>query len=177
MKKYQIILADPPWPYDNKGVKYAVSKQYKTMSDEEIYNLPVNKLADENCVLFLWATYPKLIEALQTIKSWGFIYKTIAFQWIKISKEKKLFFGLGRWARGNTEPCLLATKGKPRRNRDDVSQLILAPLKCHSQKPPIVMHKIVELMGDLPRVELFSRTVVKGWDRFGDETISNIDFI
>ena len=125
----------------------------------------------------MWATYPKLKEVLDVIDAWGFKYKTIAFQWIKQNKSGDgLFFGLGRWTRGNSEPCLLATKGKPKRISPNVSQLVFSPLRNHSQKSDCVRDKIIELVGDLPRVELFARNKADGWDSWGDEIDSDISF-
>jgi N6-adenosine-specific RNA methylase IME4 len=168
--KYSIIYADPPWSYNDKNCNGACLKHYQTMTDKDIWKLPVGEMAEKDCVLFMWATYPKLKEGLKTIEEWGFEYKTIAFQWVKTYKHKwNLFFGLGRWTRGNTEPCLLAVKGKPKRKRNDISQIILEPVGRHSQKPDIVRRKIVELMGDLPRIELFARERVEGWDAWGNE--------
>lgn len=118
------------------------------MTLSEICALPVADLAADDCILFMWATYPMLKEALQVIEAWGFKYKTIGFQWVKQNKSGNgYFFGLGRWTRGNTEPCLIATKGKPHRASAGVGQLIFAPLREHSQKPDIVRDKIVELTG------------------------------
>lgn len=96
-KKYSIIYADPPWKYKDSSCEGAAEYQYKTMTIEEICNLPVNQIADMNCILFLWATYPKLQEAMKVIDAWGFAYKTIGFQWIKLNKnEIGCYFGLGR---------------------------------------------------------------------------------
>ena len=133
--------------------------------------MPVKDLAADNCVLFLWATYPMLKEALQVIEAWGFKYKSIAFQWIKQNRSGNgYFFGLGRWTRGNTEPCLIAVKGKPKRVSNGVSQLIFAPLREHSQKPDIVRDKIRELMGaEQSHIELFARSKTPGWDVWGNE--------
>lgn len=84
----------------------------------------------------MWATYPKMQEALDLIEAWGFKYKSIAFQWIKQNRSGNgYFFGLGRWTRGNTEPCLIAIKGKPKRISAGVGQLVFSPLRRHSQKP------------------------------------------
>lgn len=128
------------------------------MSIEEICNLKVAEVADQHCVLFLWATFPQLPEALKVIKAWGFQYKAVAFVWLKQNKSGKgWFFGLGFWTRGNAEICLLATKGKPRRQSKRTHQFIISPLREHSQKPDEAREKIVELMGDLPRLELFAR--------------------
>lgn len=114
--------------------------------------------------------YPKMQEALDLIEAWGFKYKSIAFQWIKQNRSGNgYFFGLGRWTRGNTEPCLIAIKGKPKRISAGVGQLVFSPLRRHSQKPAEVRDKIVELMGDLPRIELFAREAAPGWDVWGNE--------
>jgi N6-adenosine-specific RNA methylase IME4 len=169
-KKYQIIYADPPWSYKDKKCNGAALNHYETMKIEDICNLPVQGIMDDNCILFMWATYPLLKEALQVIEAWGFKYKSIAFQWVKVyPKSRGYVFGLGRWTRGNTEPCLIATKGKPKRVDNAISQLIVSPIRKHSEKPPEARHKIVKLVGDLPRIELFSRTIVKGWDMWGNE--------
>ena len=118
----------------------------------------------------MWCTYPMLKEGLKTIEAWGFKYKSIAFQWIKQNKSGKgYFFGLGRWTRGNSECCLIAVKGKPKRISSKVSQLVFSPLEEHSKKPAIVRDKIVELMGELPRIELFARQYADGWDCWGEE--------
>ena len=173
-KKYSIIYADPPWSYSDSGCSGAAAAQYATMSINELKQLPVNPagggIAADDCVLFMWATYPKMQEALDLIEAWGFKYKSIAFQWIKQNRSGNgYFFGLGRWTRGNTEPCLIAIKGKPKRISAGVGQLVFSPLRRHSQKPAEVRDKIVELMGDLPRIELFAREAAPGWDVWGNE--------
>lgn len=169
-KKYSIIYADPPWSYNDKSCQGNAAEHYQLMKDEDICGLPGKDIAADDCVLFLWATYPKLQEALDVIKAWGFKYKSIGFQWIKQNKSGSgYFFGLGRWTRGNTEPCLIAVKGKPKRMSASVGQLVFSPLREHSQKPDVVRDKIVELMGDLPRIELFARTTSPGWDCWGNE--------
>ena len=141
------------------------------MRVDDICSLPVHDIAADNCVLFLWATYPMLKEALQVIEAWGFKYKSIGFQWIKQNRSGNgYFFGLGRWTRGNTEPCLIAVKGKPKRVSNGVSQLIFAPLRAHSQKPDIARDKIRELMGEEQSyIELFARSTTPGWDVWGNE--------
>ena len=167
-KKYQIILADPPWHFWGGGWKNQ-TQHYKTMSMDEIKNLPVKDLADKNCVLFLWVTFPVLKDAFDVIESWGFKYSTCGFNWVKKTKEGKYHFGLGYWTRANSELCLIATKGKPVRQSASVSQIIDTVVEEHSKKPDIVKDKIVELMGDLPRIELFARDKTKGWDVWGNE--------
>lgn len=169
-RKYDIIYADPPWKYGDSNCQGAAEKQYNTMSIEELKNLPVEKLAAKDCVLFLWATYPMIKEALELIEAWGFKYKTIGFQWLKLNHNMQgFFFGLGRWTRGNTEPCLIATKGKPKRKSAKVSQLLIAPLTTHSTKPPETRNRIMELCGEGTAIELFARQQVEGWDCWGNE--------
>lgn len=169
-KKYSIIYADPPWLYQDKRCNGGAENHYRTMKLDDICSLPVERIADENCVLFLWTTYPMLREALEVISAWGFAYKTIGFQWVKENRTGKgFFFGLGRWTRGNTEPCLIAVKGKPKRISAGVSQLVFAPLARHSAKPPIVRKKIVDLMGGGTRIELFARQTAEGWDCWGNQ--------
>jgi N6-adenosine-specific RNA methylase IME4 len=171
-KKYNIIYADPPWRYSDNGSAGAAENHYSTMNITDICTLPVKDLTAADCVLFLWTTYPMLQEAMTLITAWGFRYKSIAFQWLKLNKSGKgFFFGLGRWTRGNTEPCLIAIKGKPYKfvQSQSVSQIIEYPIMRHSAKPPLVRDKIIDLMGDIPRIELFARQTVAGWDCWGNE--------
>lgn len=169
-KKYAVIYADPPWSYRNKGTRAAADKHYPTMTLADIKALPVADIAAENCVLFLWATFPMLPEALETIRAWGFRYKTTAFVWAKQNRRSPgWFWGLGNWTRSNAEICLLATKGRPERVSASVHSLICSPVGKHSAKPNEARERIVELMGDVPRIELFAREKVPGWDAWGDE--------
>lgn len=169
-KKYNIIYADPPWSYNDRGCNGAAAAQYQTMKIADIEKIPVRAISEKDCVLFMWATYPKMEEALQLIKAWGFRYKTIGFQWVKLNRSGiGYFLGLGRWTRGNTEPCLIAIKGKPKRASADVKQLVFAPLGKHSQKPHIVRERIMDLMGGGTAIELFAREAVPGWDCWGNE--------
>jgi len=170
-KKYSIIYADPPWSYRDKACNGGASKHYNTMTIDDIKNLSVKEISDDNCILFIWATNPLLPECFEVIKSWGFEYKTIGFTWLKTNKKNtsKFFFGLGRWTRGNTESCLIATKGKINRVCNNISQLVISPLREHSRKPDIVRKLIIDLVGDLPRIELFARQSNSSWDVFGNE--------
>ena len=165
-KKYKIIYADPPWKYSTN-----VSKHYPTVPIEDIYKFPIDKFADKDCALFLWVTYPILAEAIETVKKWGFDYKTVAFTWVKTNKKDgKPFFGLGYWTRANAEICVLGFRGKLKRNSAKVPQVILSPIREHSRKPDEIRERIVDLLGDLPRIELFARQSEKGWDCWGNET-------
>jgi len=184
-KKYSIIYADPPWTfktYSEKGKeRKSPELHYECMNIEDIYNLPVGDISDDNCILFLWVTNPLLKEGLKTIEEWGFTYKTVGFSWYKKNKIADSFFwGLGYWTRANVELCLLATKGKPTRISKGVHQVIndedywdteqiFSVIRKHSQKPDEVRNRIVDLCGDISRIELFAREEFVGWDSWGNE--------
>ena len=186
-KKYNIIYADPPWSfktYSDKGKeKKSADKHYKCMNKKDIQELPISSIAEENSILFLWVTFPCLEEGFELIKKWGFTYKTCAFNWVKRNKKQDTpFWGLGYWTRSNSELCLLATKGSPKRISKRVHQIIEdwtaeqihSPIEKHSKKPDIIRDKIVELCGDLPRIEMFARQKADGWDSWGNEIESDI---
>ena len=172
-KKYNIIYADPPYKfktYSNKGMGRSAENHYSTMSINDINDLPVSSICDRNCILFLWIIDSMLQESFKIIESWGFQYKTVAFTWVKENKKSDGFFkGMGYWTRCNPEQCLLATRGKPTRLSKSVSQLIVSKRQGHSKKPDIIRDKIVELCGDLPRIELFARQKTDGWDTWGND--------
>lgn len=174
-KKYQIIYADPPWRYNDKlnsksAKMGACEHHYSTLSIKEISDLPVKELADKDCVLFLWVTMPKLNECFNVITAWGFTYKTCAFTWIKTNpKAGTIFKGIGRWVMGNAELCLLATKGHPHRINKNISQIVISKRRQHSRKPDIIRNKIIKLIGNKPKIELFARQRTEGWDVWGNE--------
>ena len=172
-KKYNIIYADPAWSFNFKNRKglsdKAKNNLYSTMNDVDILNLPLSKIANKNCILFLWVMNSKMPLAFDCIKSWGFQYKTVAFNWVKTTKKNKYHFGGGNWTRSNPEICLLATKGKIKRQSASVRELCVSELREHSRKPDCVRDRIVELCGDLPRIELFARQKTDGWDCWGNE--------
>jgi N6-adenosine-specific RNA methylase IME4 len=146
------------------------------MSISDIANLPIKNISADDCVLFMWVTMPKLNECFDVIKAWGFEYKTCAFTWVKKNKKSdSLFMGMGRWTRANSELCLLATKGKPKRVAANVHSVIVSPIEQHSKKPDETRTRIVQLCGDLPRVELFARQKTDGWDAWGNEVTCDID--
>ena len=168
-KKYNIIYADPAWRYWERGNKNQ-ELHYPTMSLEDICALPVKNIADDNCALFLWITYPILPDAFKVIEAWGFEYSTAAFVWVKRNKHNdKPFFGCGSWTRANSELCLLATRGHVERLDAGISQVIESPVEEHSKKPDITRTLITRLLGELPRIELFARTAAEGWDVWGNE--------
>lgn len=176
MRKYKVIYADPPWTYKTWGRNTyggAAVAHYPTMS---LKVLPVGELADKDCALFLWITFPMLKEEWGVMKAWGFEFKTVAFVWIKLCrKADRLHTGMGYWTRANAELCLLATRGHPKRVARDVHQVIISHVEEHSKKPDEARNRIVRLMGDVPRVELFARQYPDGWDVWGNEVESDVD--
>lgn len=181
-KKYNIIYADPPWQYkvwSKKGNGRSAESHYKTLGIKEIVNMKdfIKDISADDCVLFIWITYPCLKEAIQVIEEWGFTYKTCGFAWVKRNKKaNSWFWGMGYWTRANSELCLIATKGKIKRISRKVHQIIDTPIEEHSKKPAIVRDRIVELMGDLPKIELFAREKAYGWDVWGNEVNSDVSF-
>lgn len=179
-KKYKIIYADPAWQYKdvcNSG-KRGASHKYTTTALEDLANLPVPQIADEDCILFMWHVPVMPLEALQLVEAWGFTFKTMkGFTWCKLNKKAMTpFMGMGNYTRSNAEDCLIAIKGNPKRISASVrstlfeeqSELIVAPMQGHSRKPEEARDRIVELIGDVPRIELFSRDIIQGWDCWGD---------
>lgn len=171
-KKYNIIYADPPWTYKDKASagKRGASYKYMVQDQNWICNLPVQNITADHCVLFIWTTMPQLPNVFEVINSWGFVYKTCGFTWVKKNKIKDSWFmGMGNWTRSNSELCLLAVKGKPKRVNASILSVIDTPIESHSKKPDAVKDHIVTLCGNLPRIELFARQRTQGWDVWGNE--------
>jgi N6-adenosine-specific RNA methylase IME4 len=175
------ILADPPWHFavwslEKTGRARHPSTHYGTMDVFDIAALPIGALAAEDCALFLWITWPMLEHALTVVEAWGFQYKTCAFAWMKADVSTiDLFSGpvdadmkLGYWTRANSEVCLLATRGKPKRLDAGVRQGIIEPAREHSRKPDCVHTRIERLVAG-PYLELFARRRRPGWTVWGNE--------
>jgi len=179
------ILADPPWHFqvwagqrrDGAGnLSSAKAPDYDAMRDEEIAAMPVAEVAASDCVLFFWTCWPVLRRSFAILDAWGFTYKTCAFSWTKARADQiemfrddvEPFMGLGYWTRANSEPCLLGTRGKPKRLNADVRQAIIAPGREHSRKPDCV-HERIERLVTGPYLELFARQSRPGWTTWGNE--------
>lgn len=192
LKRYSIIVCDAPWRFKNfsmkeravRGEKWGRANGrpiYDTMMTEDIAKLPIQRIANKNCALAMWATYPKLTDALEVMKAWGFEYKTCIFTWCKTRQPSgKWHSGLGYYTRQNPELCLLGTRGKPlKRVSKKVQNLVIAPLAEHSAKPAIVRDKLVELFGDLPRVEARGNVIYNATSEnwYGDlhQTIKTVE--
>lgn len=175
-KKYKVIMADPPWAYNQQGKtgRGVAANNYPTMTTEDICKLPIRDIATDDAICFMWATFPNIAAALKTMENWGFEYKTAAFVWVKKNKKSNTnFWGMGAYTRANAEVCLLGisknTKAKQAVINNGVHQIIESPIEMHSKKPDIVRDKIIELLGDVPRIELFARQTAHGWDSWGNE--------
>lgn len=136
----------------------------------------VSQIAGPNSALFLWTTWPHISSALRVMEAWGFTYKTCAFDWMKCNlKNDKPWRGIGYYAKSNTEPCLLGIRGKMKPVDNHVSMAVYEPHPrkdgkiIHSRKPATVRDRIVQLFGDVPRIELFARERIPGWDAWGNE--------
>lgn len=172
-KQYSVIYADPPWAYSQGGntkSSHGIAKQhYPTMTTAEICALPVREIVREGAACFMWATFPNITEAIKVMEAWGFTYKTAAFVWVKKNrKQGGNFMGLGAYTRANAEVCLLGVtpgfKAKTQIRAHNVHQIIEAPFEGHSKKPDETRQRIVELLGDVPRLEMFARQRADGWD-------------
>ena len=180
MKKYNVILADPPWKYNNKGCNGSCEKKYNTMSIQDICNLPIEKLTNNDSLLLEWCTWPQLQEGLKVMNAWGFNYIT-GFPWIKIKNvsktlwgkyEIKVPYGIGFWVRGCTEFILIGRKGKIKHPNSGFIGL-LSPNLSHSRKPDSIYDYAESFQG--PYLELFARRKRKGWDSFGDQIENSIN--
>lgn len=179
-KTYDIILADPPWDFKvwskDTGSGRSASAHYNTMDLESICKLPVRDIANKNSVLFLWGVWPRIYDTEKVINAWGFQYKTLAWIWVKQTKSQMKFFtGMGYYSRANSEPCLLATRGKMPVSAHDVLALICSPIRRHSQKPDEQYEKIARLYPHGERLEMFARQSRAGWDVFGNEVEGSIE--
>lgn len=170
---YGAIYADPSWQFRvwnrDTGLGRSAEAHYRTMPLDEIKALPVASLAAKDCCLFLWSVCSMLPEALAVGAAWNFQFKTVAFDWAKLTKHGKWHMGMGYWSRQNTELCLLFTCGKPKRLSRSVRQLVVSPVREHSRKPDEVYERIEQLVAG-PYIELFARQARVGWDNWGLES-------
>jgi site-specific DNA-methyltransferase (adenine-specific) len=189
--KYSILYCDPPWEYENpKDHKSEYGgTPYKQISLKDLKKLPIKDLAEKDSILFLWATMPKLPEAIALMKSWNFRFTCVPFVWVKLNpkgevealdlpEEKKktmktlvlhggLYSGIGHWTAGNAEIVLMGKRGSLKRITKEIKQVVIAPRSHHSHKPSEVRERIVRLLGDVPRIELFATEKADGWDAIG----------
>jgi N6-adenosine-specific RNA methylase IME4 len=173
--RYKTILADPPWRFANNTGKVAPEHKrlarYSTLSIQEILDIPVNSVADDQCHLYLWVPNALLAEGLETMKKWGFTYKT-NIVWYKIRKDGGPDGrGVGFYFRNVTELVLFGIKGKIRTLKPGRTQvnLISTRKREHSRKPD-ELYDIVESCSSGPYLELFARGTRKNWSVWGNQT-------
>ncbi|MFN6817130.1 MT-A70 family methyltransferase, partial [Proteus mirabilis] len=192
MKKYDLIYCDPPWDYKNKVSNGTAKNHYPTTSLFNLTHISIHSIASDNAVLAMWYTGNFVLEAIRLAEAWDFKVKNMfGFAWVKLNKnaedrinkkQPKDFFDFmeilnnetkincGNYTRQNVEMCLIATRGNglPRQSAS-VRQIIYSCLGEHSEKPKEVHHRIEQLYGDVPRLELFAREKYGDWDVYGDQ--------
>lgn len=178
---YQIVYADPPWSYGNSATRANANSHYPTMSIQDICDYKpddenrVEEIVDDNAVLFMWVTPPLLPEVWEIYGAWGFEYKTVAFNWVKLNSDESVYLGIGNYTRSNVEYLTVGVrKGKDsdhwvRRQRNDISNVVMAKRLEHSEKPHVFRSLIEEMYGEVKRIELFARTKTPGWDVSGNQ--------
>ena len=143
---------------------------YPTMKTEDICALPIKNIADKKSILFIWATFRKLIECLKVIEAWGFSYYGLGFDWTKTYKSGKPCYGMGYYTRQNNEICLIGVRKSRIKPVDrNISCVVQSIRREHSRKPDEVRDYIARICGDVPRIELFAREEFLGWDSWGNE--------
>ncbi len=182
-KKYNVIYADPPWHYGSKSAVNnttgsaikPLSDHYRTMSLQELKNMPIKNMTKDDAACFMWVTDLHIDEALEVLRSWGFAYKTIAFNWVKTTSKGNYCKNVAPWTMKSSEICLLGIKGRMTKYKqaNNIESLVIAQRTQHSQKPNEVRKRIEDLFGDLPRIELFARQKTDGWDVWGNEIIDD----
>lgn len=178
--KYEIIYADFPWPYTSFGT---AKLPYNHMTEEEIANFDWSQFIDKNCIVFSWATGPKLDLIMRCAEAWrenyNLHYQGVAYIWVKTKEDGTPLKASGPRPRlvKPIDEFLLAFSTTPNKrtfpllSESQVQHVFAPKVKRgeHSKKPGIFRDLIVELLGDRPRIELFAREVVDGWDGWGLE--------
>ena len=180
-KKYKTIYADPPWQFQNRTGKVAPEhkrlSRYSTMQLEEIKALPVSKVADEKCHLYLWVPNALLPEGLEVMQAWGFEYKTNII-WEKVRKDGMPDGrGVGFYFRNVTEILLFGIRGDKNRTLDpgrSQVNLIRSIKREHSRKPDEFVN-LIERCSSAPFLEIFARGDRAGWDMWGDQAVDSYE--
>ncbi|AUN25427.1 hypothetical protein RSJ21_09255 [Clostridium botulinum] len=176
-KKYQIIYADPPWQYKQNWGNGSNEHTYPTMKFNDIKALPVERIAEKESHLYMWVTNPFLKEGLELCKAWGFEYKTL-ITWVKTYKDGTPEMGMGYYFRGCTEHMIFGVRSKKKVLNKTTKNLFCAVNPRwlggkHSEKPQETRELIIKSSGDVPKIELFARQEIEGWDCWGNEVNLN----
>lgn len=168
-EKHRILMADPPWTYDDAGGRGSAARHYQCLSLLEIAVI-LDRFAAENATMLMWVVEPMLEDCFKAARMAGFKRRANGFTWIKTTQDgERLHWGMGHWSRANPESCHIFTRGKkfPRARAHNVHSVVHAPAMKHSEKPAEVRHRLERMMGDRPRLELFARERVAGWHSWG----------
>lgn len=183
--KYDVIEIDPPWWYNsrktggerNNKTKFGggAMKHYPLMRDKELieFKNTIDNLSNDNCIMFMWATMPRLDFAIQLMSSWGFEYKTVAFTWVKINKNGSYRVNPGYYTASNIELVLIGIKGKNnglfKPAKTMINQIIAEEIREHSRKPDEVYNRINLMYPDKKKISIFAREERHGFDVWGNE--------
>lgn len=187
MNNYRLILADPPWQYNDQGTRLSPvyegkqrksGKRYDTMPLSEICALGdwVRSIAATDAILLLWCTHPiKRTHPWPVIDAWGFKYST-AIPWVKArwdqTQQRFIYqIGGGKTTRSCSEEILVCTRGKGASLVTDrgIPGAIIAPKTAHSEKPVEQYERAERMVPGGPYIEMFARRRRPGWDAWGDE--------
>ena len=182
IKKFDIIYCDCPWQFSNKktggSMKSGAEAQYSVMTLQDLKDMPIQNLSAENCTLIFWWVGAMPKEAIEVVEAWDFTIKNQnGFVWNKLTVKGNPHFGMGFRTRSGSESAIIATRGKPKVYSHSVRAVQTLPIEKHSKKPDKFRDLIVELCGDLPRLELFARNRTKGWSVFGNQVACSIDLL
>lgn len=167
-KKYKVIYADPPWEYASSG--NLKEKPYRTMTIQDLKQLPVADISDKDCALFLWTANPLLDQAIEVMKAWGFKFKTVYKVWTKRNSQSGTpAITPGYWSLSSTELILLGVKGAMQKYKEVFNdrQEVASPRGRHSEKPHFIRDDIRRLLNVDSRLEIFSRHICDEWDAWG----------
>ena len=167
--RYHVIIADPPWHYNATTGRGIAEDHYNgVLAIEDLKAMPISELAEDDCVLFMWGTWPMLPDVLSLISAWDFEYKT-GLPYVKMDKSgEHPYYGVGRWVRGATEYVLICVRGSVSPPAELKNYMgIMSPNLEHSRKPNDV-HELAETL-EGPYLELFARRSRPGWTVFGNE--------
>lgn len=169
MPPYRVVVADVPWRFSDKlpGKTRGAERNYRTMSVEEAKRFALPPISD-NAWLFFWRVSSMVEEAYEVVRAWGFVPKSEII-WEKLTASGKPHFGMGRYVRAAHETCVVAVRGRVQPAARNVRSRFSAPVGRHSEKPKAFFDLVVNLCGQGPYCELFSRERKPGWFAYGDE--------
>jgi N6-adenosine-specific RNA methylase IME4 len=172
MKKFRVVVADPPWAFSDKlkmsDVKRGAEANYRTLTIADICKLPVADWVEKDSILALWTPSSLLTDGMRVMESWGFKQKQI-YTWVKETKRGGIAFGMGRQFRGATEHALIGTRGSPKPASKSERNVDLWVGLPHSKKPERLQERLEKMYPDGPYLELFARRSRPGWTCFGNE--------